>query len=475
VQSWSKHLRNAHPTFFFRSSTAFLPPPEDPKQAKGKQRVSESDAVGVEGLIEYLTVLAAERDKLVVAVVGLPNSGKSSVINSLLKSASLPIYKPSTMKEKASTTTLRPQPVVIEHNNISIILVDTPGYVVAVPETETGSSEEKSKWSQEEEVTRAKDMLLRVRGKIEKAKMPELAVSHIVERANVEDLMLFYNLPAFQAGDSTAFLTSHARSTGRLKKGGIPDLVESARSVLRDWRVGKFPYYTHPPASHSSSSPSTLSSSVAEIYERTDGPVLESIKTRKELRGGDGIVKLIPGTVDARPVVLVSLNADEEMDEVVAEEDDAEDVAEVDEDEGEAAESSASSEEEAEDDSDDEEVVIQVASTSKRKRTMSKSAPAPAPKKVAFASKKLGRTNSKPQGSESGPPFTQSDSDKKPKSSIKSAPAAAAAPKAKVKALEPARRVGNSKNSKGKTTSGGGNGGGATPGSEEAYDFKRFF
>ena len=30
-------------------------------------------------------------------------------------------------------------------------------------------------------------------------------------------------------------------------KGGIPDYVDSARLVLRDWNTGKIPYYTAPP------------------------------------------------------------------------------------------------------------------------------------------------------------------------------------------------------------------------------------
>ena len=43
-------------------------------------------------------------------------------------------------------------------------------------------------------------------------------VTHIVSRANNEDLMLLYSLPAFIKGDTTAFLSGVARSNQLVKK-----------------------------------------------------------------------------------------------------------------------------------------------------------------------------------------------------------------------------------------------------------------
>ena len=43
-------------------------------------------------------------------------------------------------------------------------------------------------------------------------------VAHIVSRADTEDLMLFYNLPAFSKDDTNAFLSCIARSNGLVKK-----------------------------------------------------------------------------------------------------------------------------------------------------------------------------------------------------------------------------------------------------------------
>ena len=85
-------------------------------------------------------------------------------------------------------------------------------------------------------VVRARDILMRNKGRIDRLKDPEpagewiivgicagsdvhfLVVDHFVSRATTEDLMLLYNLPAFMKEDSTAFLTGVARAKQLIKK-----------------------------------------------------------------------------------------------------------------------------------------------------------------------------------------------------------------------------------------------------------------
>ena len=43
-------------------------------------------------------------------------------------------------------------------------------------------------------------------------------MSEIISTADREDLMLFYNIPAFIEGDSNAFLSAVARANGLIKK-----------------------------------------------------------------------------------------------------------------------------------------------------------------------------------------------------------------------------------------------------------------
>ena len=43
------------------------------------------------------------------------------------------------------------------------------------------------------------------------------------------------------------FLTQLAKSSGRLLRGGEPDLNTTAKGMLYDWQRGKIPYFTLPP------------------------------------------------------------------------------------------------------------------------------------------------------------------------------------------------------------------------------------
>ena len=149
------------------------------------------------------------------------------MINSICGVSRLPIYKPDAVK--APTTTTYPQPFSFSTTLPSgasgtIRFIDTPGMESV---RDVAASEDSSAIS---------DALLRARGRIEKMKRPELAgeqidfnlcpiiqpstaVAHqIISRANPEDLMLHYNTPAYNTSDPDAFLSGHARITGRLKK-----------------------------------------------------------------------------------------------------------------------------------------------------------------------------------------------------------------------------------------------------------------
>lgn len=48
-----------------------------------------------------------------------------------------------------------------------------------------------------------------------------------------------YSIPRFDPDDAFAFLSLVARKIGKLRKGGLPDRVQAAKVVLRDWNTGR--------------------------------------------------------------------------------------------------------------------------------------------------------------------------------------------------------------------------------------------
>jgi nuclear GTP-binding protein len=134
-------------------------------------------------------------------------------------------------------------------------------------------------------------------------------VAHIVARANQQDLMLFYNLPAYTKDSVDAFLATIARTQKLTKKvyfichssklglttatiqGGELDLAAASRIVLRDWATNKLPRYTIPlktPEEDLNSVPPTAS----EVH-LDDEKTLAQIPTRTERRKASGVVRLI--------------------------------------------------------------------------------------------------------------------------------------------------------------------------------------
>ena len=99
--------------------------------------------------------------------------------------------------------------MTLELNDVPILFIDTPG--LAWQHSGEAPPEEKER-------RRGQDVLLRNKGRIDRLKDPLPAVSYIVSRAETEDLMVFYGLPAFAKGDVDAFLMGVARTQGLIKK-----------------------------------------------------------------------------------------------------------------------------------------------------------------------------------------------------------------------------------------------------------------
>ncbi|EMD40973.1 hypothetical protein CERSUDRAFT_111546 [Gelatoporia subvermispora B] len=454
VASWSQTLRANHPTVLFRSASAFLPTSPEPI-GKGKAKERADDAWGLNEVSTCLQRWADEKtssEPLVVAVVGIVNAGKSSFVNSLLRKATLSTYALSTtISQEGPSTTTHPQEVTLELSGKQLRIIDTPGLLWHPSPNED---------SLELERIRASDILIRSKGRIERLKDPSLVVAEIVSRASKEDLMLFYNLPAFPDNDPDAFLSGLARSHGLIKKGGVVDLAGAARIVLRDWSTGKFPRYSIP----SSAAPSELKDlSFADVYAK-DEQILSKLPSRKDMRKNKGVVKMKAGDIEARQVIVDAswLESDDEGNESDVEDEDEDEDGFEDEDSEDLEEDGASVEEdeldEDEDEEDEDEEDEEVPPLSgKRKRGVKAAPPSRPAKKVAFAAEPKGTKQARAAAGAKG--------------SLKASPKVTSVPpkkelKSKKPVLKKPAKVANA--SKKPAASQAKNG-------EEAYDFKKFF
>ncbi|KAJ4472081.1 GTP-binding protein [Lentinula aciculospora] len=382
VMAWTSALRKQQPTFPFRSASSFLPGnPLAPANTKGKGRAKDpvDDALGVDAILQCLNKWAeGKRDDspLTVAVVGVTNTGKSSLINSLAKTSALSVYS-LTSSSRGPTTTTMPQEMTIQVAERTIRFIDTPGF-----------SWNTDKASSEADGVRARDILLRNKGRIDRLKDPLGPVAHIVSRANAEDLMLLYGLPAFPAGDVNAFISGIARSQQLVRKRGVLYLTGASKIVLRDWCTGRIHWYSTPSPDLAAGTSST-DTWLKDLYAKAD-QVLISLQSRKAMRRAGGLVRISPGQVESREVMSEALYAESEAstdgdDDVEMNVDEASFLEDEEESEKEEEEEDADTDtEEEEDELEDEvqEVPPPTFRSQKRKRVDLISAPPN--KKVSF-------------------------------------------------------------------------------------------
>jgi nuclear GTP-binding protein len=223
VSGWLNHLRRSRPTIAMKCGTNI-------KENTGREvdcngALSSSSGVGVEGLLELLknysrTSGGKGKTCVTVGIIGYPNVGKSSILNTLKRSRAVGVSP-----RPGFTTTM--QEVVLDKH---LRLVDSPGVVFDDTNNVNGA-----------------ECMLRNCVDADSVDDPIPAIESLLNRCTTESLMMTYSIPAFPKGDAMMFLAMIAKRNGKVLKGGIPDKVMAARGVLRDWNSGKIPFYTRPP------------------------------------------------------------------------------------------------------------------------------------------------------------------------------------------------------------------------------------
>ncbi|GFX63467.1 nucleolar GTP-binding protein 2 [Trichonephila clavipes] len=111
-----------------------------------------------------------------------------------------------------------------------IYLIDCPGVVYPSGNTDT-------------------EIVLKGVVRVENVKDPEDHIPELMNRVKKEYLERTYNIIDWK--DPTDFLEQYAHKTGKLLKGGEPDLPTVAKMILNDFQRGKLPYFVKPPIDES--------------------------------------------------------------------------------------------------------------------------------------------------------------------------------------------------------------------------------
>lgn len=225
VEKWLKYLREELPTVAFKCSTqeqkSNLGWKSSSRAGKTSNPLQTNDCLGAETLIRLLKNYSRSHEikkSITVGVIGLPNVGKSSLINSLKRSHVVNVGATPGLTRSM-------QEVQLDKN---VKLLDCPGVVTL----RSAGSDDAS-------------IALRNCKRIEKLDDPVGPVKEILRLCPARMLVTLYKVPSFDAVDD--FLQKVATVRGKLKKGGIVDIDAAARIVLHDWNEGKIPYYTMPP------------------------------------------------------------------------------------------------------------------------------------------------------------------------------------------------------------------------------------
>lgn len=167
-------------------------------------------------LLRQFAKLHIDKKQISVGFIGYPNTGKSSIINTLRS------------KKVCSVAPIAGETKVWQYITLMrrIYLIDCPGVVYPSAETDT-------------------EKVLKGVVRVELVQNPEDYISEVLLRVKEDYIRKTYKIMEWD--DHIDFLEKLARRSGKLLKKGEPDITIVSRMVLNDWQRGKLPFYVPPP------------------------------------------------------------------------------------------------------------------------------------------------------------------------------------------------------------------------------------
>ncbi|KAI1137379.1 nucleolar GTP-binding protein [Hypoxylon sp. FL0543] len=223
--AWVRQLSTEYPTLAFHSSIT---------NPFGKGSLIQ--------LLRQFSQLHSDRKQISVGLIGYPNVGKSSIINTLRK------------KKVAKVAPIPGETKVWQYITLMkrIYLIDCPG---VVPPNQNDTPQ---------------DILLRGVVRVEMVENPEQYIPALLAKVKPHHMERTYEIKGWN--DHIHFLELLARKGGRLLKAGEPDVDGVAKMVLNDFMRGKIPWFTPAPV---------LEGQEGKVIEGREGRLGEMPRKRK--------------------------------------------------------------------------------------------------------------------------------------------------------------------------------------------------